>query len=133
MNSLLTVLAVDDSEAYCYTVCKGLEANGFATFWAHNGTDALQLAARGKPDLIILDVNLPDVNGYEICRRLKADLSTRDIPVVFLSAIYKSNYAKDVGIAAGADAFLFAPIEPDQLAMVVRGSLARSASACQSQ
>jgi DNA-binding response OmpR family regulator len=128
MPNRSTVLAVDDNEAYCYIVCRGLERHGFRTLQAHTGTDTLRVAAEQHPSAVVLDVNLPDFDGYEVCRRLKANADTRTIPVIFLSATYQSNHARERGIAAGADAFLFAPIEPDQLAMVVSGSLMRAAN-----
>lgn len=121
-----TILAVDDNEASCYSVCRNLERQGFKTVAANNGTDTLRLAKEAHPDLVVLDVNLPDVNGYEVCRRLKADEATKAIPVIFLSATYHSNHARDMGLAAGGDAFLFAPVEPTQLMMVINGSLQRA-------
>lgn len=122
------VLAVDDNEAYCYSVCRGLEQHGFRTLQAHSGTDTLRVAAEQHPAAVVLDVNLPDFDGYEVCRRLKADAQTRTIPVIFLSATYQSNQARERGLDAGADAFLFAPVEPTQLAMVINGSVQRAAN-----
>ena len=128
MPTRKVVLAVDDNEAYCYSVCRGLEQHGFRTLQAHSGTDTLRVAAEQHPAAVVLDVNLPDFDGYEVCRRLKADALTRAIPVIFLSATYQSNQARERGLDAGADAFLFAPVEPAQLAMVVNGSVQRAAS-----
>jgi CheY-like chemotaxis protein len=121
------ILTADDNEAFCYTTCRALEQYGFSTIPAHTGNETLRLAREHKPSLVILDVNMPDLNGYEVCRRLKAEDSTCNIPIIFLSATYHSNHAKDMGIAAGADAFLFAPIEPAQLTTVVQGTLAKAA------
>jgi DNA-binding response OmpR family regulator len=128
MPNRKVVLAVDDNEAYCYSVCRGLEQHGFRTLQAHNGSDTLRVAAEQHPAAVVLDVNLPDFDGYEVCRRLKADAQTRTIPVIFLSATYQSNQARERGLDAGADAFLFAPVEPAQLAMVVNGSVQRAAN-----
>ncbi len=126
MPNRKVVLAVDDNEAYCYSVCRGLEQHGFRTLQAHSGTDTLRVVAEQHPAAVVLDVNLPDFDGYEVCRRLKADAQTRTIPVIFLSATFQSNQARERGLNAGADAFLFAPVEPAQLAMVVNGSLQRA-------
>ena len=128
MPNRKTVLAVDDNEAYCYSVCRGLEQNGFRTLQAHSGSETLRLVAEQHPAAVVLDVNLPDFDGFEVCRRLKANTATQAIPVIFLSATCQTTHAKEQGLAAGADAFLFAPIEPMQLAMVVNGSLARAAA-----
>lgn len=128
MPNRKVVLAVDDNEAYCYSVCRGLEQHGFRTLQAHSGSDTLRVAVEQHPAAVVLDVNLPDFDGYEVCRRLKADAQTRTIPVIFLSATYQSNQARERGLEAGADAFLFAPVEPAQLAMVVNGSVQRAAN-----
>jgi hypothetical protein len=109
-------------------VCRGLEQHGFRTLQAHSGSDTLRVAVEQHPAAVVLDVNLPDFDGYEVCRRLKADAQTRTIPVIFLSATYQSNQARERGLEAGADAFLFAPVEPAQLAMVVNGSVQRAAN-----
>lgn len=94
---------------------------------AFTGTDTLQLA-QGSPDLVLLDVNLPDVNGYEVCRRLKANEQTRHIPVVFISATHQTTMAVNEAKEAGAETFLFYPVETDHLMMVVHGVLRKSAS-----
>ncbi len=126
MPNRKVVLAVDDNEAYCYSVCRGLEQHGFRTLQAHSGTDTLRVVAEQHPAAVVLDVNLPDFDGYEVCRRLKAGAQTRTIPVIFLSGTFQSNQARERGLNAGADAFLFAPVGPAQLAMVVNGSLQRA-------
>jgi CheY-like chemotaxis protein len=69
--------------------------------------------------LILLDINLPDVNGYEVCRRLKANSATSAIPVVFITAISQHPHAKTMADSVGASAFLFYPIEKDQLKTVI--------------
>jgi CheY-like chemotaxis protein len=124
--TLITVLTVDDNEAFCYTTCKSLEKFGYKTAAAHSGAETIELAKSLRPDAVVLDVNLPDFDGFEVCRRLKADPATASIPVVFLSATYHNAHARERGIEAGGVAFLFAPVEPSQLATVIQGSLHRS-------
>jgi len=131
MAPIPVILTVDDNEAFCYTTCRALEKRGFVAIPAHSAEETLRLARQKKPSLVILDVNLPDLNGFDVCRKLKADPVTKPIPVIFLSATCQSNHAKDMGVAAGADAFLFAPIEPQQLATVIHGTLARATGAGQ--
>jgi len=94
---------------------------------AFTGRDTLKLA-QASPDLVLLDVNLPDVNGYEVCRRLKANEQTRHIPVVFISATHQTTMAVNEAKEAGAENFLFYPVETDHLMMVVLGVLRKSAS-----
>ena len=75
-----TILVVDDNEAERYYVARVLRKAGFEVTEAGTGQEALRLAGE-VPDLVTLDVRLPDLSGFEVCRRLKADLVTRDIPV----------------------------------------------------
>lgn len=119
-----TILAVDDNDAHLYIVDRILKNAGFQVLHAVTGTQTLQLAAQ-RPDLIILDVNLPDLNGFEICRRLKADPATAKIPVVFLSSTYAASDGKARAQFLGADEFLSHPIQADQLTVIVNGVLAR--------
>jgi CheY-like chemotaxis protein len=115
-------LAVDDNEAHNYALRKMLEHKGFEVLAAFSGTQTLELAKQ-QPDIVLLDVNLPDVNGFEVCRRLKQNMETKAIPVVFLSATHQTTSAVNEAKEAGADNFLFYPVEPDHLVMVVRGVL----------
>jgi PAS domain S-box-containing protein len=109
-----TILVVDDKEGTRYTVARLLQRSQYAVREAGTGADALRLAAE-KPDLIILDVNLPDVSGYEICRRVKADPATSSIPVLHLSATFVESENRATGLEGGADGYLTYPIEPREL------------------
>lgn len=91
-----------------------------------NGEEAYQVALREKPDLILLDVRMPRMTGYETCRSLKAEQSTQHIPVVFLSAKGQESEVK-TGIEAGAEEYILKPFSPDQLAEKVREILRRTA------
>jgi PleD family two-component response regulator len=118
------ILAVDDNEAHNYALRKMLEHRGFQVMPAFTGTQTIELAQQ-QPDIVLLDVNLPDVNGFEVCRRLKKGEKTKDIPVVFISATHQTTTAVNEAKEAGADNFLFYPVEPDHLVMVVRGVVER--------
>lgn len=121
----LTILAVDDSMAQNYALSRTLELAGSTVRRAYNGSEALEMAAE-NPDLIVLDVNLPDLNGFEVCRRLKANPATAKIPVVFLSATYQSPEAQAMAESVGAQTFLFYPVEHEHLIAVIKGQIARS-------
>ncbi|MHC5544214.1 response regulator, partial [Singulisphaera rosea] len=82
----MKVLHVDDDEASRYIVGRILADADFGVEYASTGAEGLQLAASCHPDLIILDVKLPDMDGFEVCRRLKADPSTAITPILHLSA-----------------------------------------------
>lgn len=129
MSATPTILAVDDNLAFNYAICRTLQQAGYHCLNAQSGSEALTMAQNGRPDLVLLDVNLPDVNGFEVCRRLKADATTRSIPVVFLSATQTSAHAKEMGKSVGGDGFLFAPVETAQLLTVIQGALMRSRQA----
>ena len=122
--SELTILAVDDNEAQNYALTRRLQSAGFKVVTAYTAEETMA-RAQEMPDLIILDVNLPDLNGFEVCRRLKADPQLARIPVVFLSATSQDVAATEMGRSVGAAAFLFAPVEQAHLVSVIRGTLAR--------
>ena len=80
------LLLVDDQPANLDVLRRVLENQGYRIMLAPSGQVALKSAARAQPDLILLDVMMPEMDGYEVCRRLKADAATRDIPVIFITA-----------------------------------------------
>ena len=116
------VLNVNDDEANRYMVTRILEQAGYTVSEAENGREAL-LFARRKPQLIVLDVKLPDISGLEVCRRLKADAELRKIPVLQTSATFVSAERRIEGLDSGADAYLAQPIEPPELIATVRSLL----------
>jgi PAS domain S-box-containing protein len=117
-----TILVVDDNDAERYYVSRVLIKAGFRVLEAANGMDGLRLAATA-PDLITLDVRLPDLNGFEVCRRIKADLATRDVPVLHISASFTTPDAKAEGLDSGADGYLTHPVDPNELLATIRALL----------
>lgn len=109
-----TVLIVDDSPANLGVVVENLEAHGFRVVVAQRGQEALQRAGYVLPDLILLDVMLPDLNGFEICRRLKAQSSTRDIPVIFMTSLV-SVEDKVAGFACGGVDYVTKPLQVEEV------------------
>jgi PAS domain S-box-containing protein len=109
------ILNVDDNDAARYAKSRILKSAGFRTVDAENGTDALTMVAQLRPDLVLLDVKLPDINGIEVCRRIKADPATSNILVLQTSAALTGRADKIRGLDGGADNYLAAPIEPDEL------------------
>jgi PAS domain S-box-containing protein len=122
MDAPLTILVVDDTEATRYTLTRILRAEGFVVHEAATGEDALR-EAKLRPDLVILDVRLPDANGYDICRRLKADSKTAGIPVLHLSATFADSESRSEGLEQGADGYLTYPVERRELVATVRSIL----------
>ncbi|HEO69889.1 MAG TPA: response regulator, partial [Candidatus Hydrogenedentes bacterium] len=79
------VCVADDCAEAADVLCEGLRLNGYEAVVARDGTEALDICAQGNIDLLLLDVLMPGIDGYEVCRRLKASLATRDIPVIFVT------------------------------------------------
>lgn len=124
-----TILNVDDHAAARYATTRLLRQAGYEVIEAANGRDTLRLAKR-NPDLVVLDVNLPDIDGFEVCRRIKSDPATSMIPVVHLSATYQDDESKVMGLESGAYGYLTYPVEPKVLVAYVRALLrARQAEA----
>ena len=117
------ILNVDDSEAARYAKSRILTLAGFTVIEAASGSAALYRAREDKPDLVLLDVKLPDINGLEVCRLLKADPATRAILVLQTSASYIGVSDKIRALEGGADNYLFEPIEPEELVANVKALL----------
>ncbi|MFZ0817782.1 MAG: response regulator [Candidatus Sulfotelmatobacter sp.] len=118
----LTILHVDDTEAQRYAVSRVLRHAGFEVLEARTGRQALEIVER-LPDLVILDVNLPDISGFAVCKQIKANETTARIPVLHLSATMVSTDARVAGLDGGADGYLVQPVEPEELVATVRALL----------
>ncbi|MEH1821064.1 MAG: response regulator [Nostoc sp.] len=119
----VTILHVDDNEANRYVVNRILQNAGFSVVEAATGTTGLEAVAKFQPDLVILDVQLPDISGFEVCRQIKANPETTFIPVLQLSASFVRSQDKAEGLDSGADAYLVQPVEPIELLATVRSLL----------
>jgi signal transduction histidine kinase len=116
------LLNVNDHVANLYVVSKMLRNAGYRVIEARTGAEALALAQspETKPDLVVLDVRLPDMSGFEVCRRLKTDPRTQDTKVLHTSATFTSTDNKIEGLDAGADGYLTQPFETQDLIATVR-------------
>lgn len=117
------ILVVDDTEGTRYSVARVLKNDGFRVIEAATGTDGLRLAFEQLPDLSILDIHLPDMLGFEVCRRLKAAPRTAIMPVLQISASYVTAKDRVTGLEGGADSYLTHPVEPQVLIATVRALL----------
>jgi DNA-binding response OmpR family regulator len=109
MNSK-KILIVDDEEDLVETVRFPLEMDGYHVLVSHNGEDALDQTRKENPDLILLDLMLPKVDGYRVCQRLKSDDRYKHIPIVMLTA---KSQEKDMalGVEAGANGYMTKPFD----------------------
>ena len=114
VNAAATVLIVDDEPLNVDLLEQELGAAGYRTLSATSGEEALAAAAKSRPDLILLDVMMDGIDGYEVCKRLKASEATRAIPVVFLTALAET-FEKVRAFGAGAVDYLTKPFETEEL------------------
>jgi DNA-binding response OmpR family regulator len=108
------LLIVDDEKDFVGFISERLEAKGFDILTAFDGKEGLGMAQSQRPDLIILDVSMPEMNGYDVCRNLKTDENYKDIPIIMLTARFQPN---DImfGKEMGSDAYLTKPLELELL------------------
>ena len=109
-----SILLVDDNPTNLQVLFQTLEGVGCKLLIAKNGNGALAIAGKALPDLILLDIMMPDIDGYEVCQRLKADPATADIPVIFLSALGETE-DKVKGLHLGAVDYITKPFQPDEV------------------
>ncbi|MDQ3823066.1 MAG: response regulator transcription factor [Actinomycetota bacterium] len=108
------ILVVDDDAATCAGLVEQLERDGYSVTCAASGEEALELATAQPPALVVLEVRLPGLSGYEVCRRLRASFGDA-LPIVFVSAERTESYDRVAGLLVGADDYLVKPFSPDEL------------------
>jgi len=122
MNAPNRILIVDDSPTAQRIIREAIQARGHDVLLAGDGDEALAVARRERPDLVVLDIILPKKNGFQVCRQLKADPDTRGIKVVLLSS---KNHEMDIlwGKRQGADGYLTKPFHSEQLLNCIEATL----------
>nr|BFE87950.1 hypothetical protein GCM10020093_105510 [Planobispora longispora] len=118
-----TVLVVDDTPTKLYILSSWLRRAGHRVVEATGGLEALAKVGELQPDLVVLDVRLPDISGYEVCEQIKADPATSSIPVVQISGAAITSADRAEGLDRGADAYLAEPVEPDEFAATIEATL----------
>ncbi|MDX1601080.1 MAG: response regulator [Anaerolineales bacterium] len=108
------VLVAEDERDIRELITFTLRYHGHDVLAASNGEEALELALKEHPDLVLLDIRMPRMNGYEVCRSIKENEVTKHIPVVFISAKGQEAEVKE-GLDAGATDYILKPFSPDQL------------------
>ncbi len=119
MSPAKKILVVDDEEQNVKLLCSLLEAVGFATEGAANGREALEKVKRSAPDLVLLDIMMPEMDGFETCDAIKSDADTANIPVVIVTALADRD-SKLKGLNVGANEFLTKPIDRTEMIIRVR-------------
>ena len=116
---VLRVIVIDDNEAHASGLAELLELSGFEATYATNGRSGLERLSGDAVDAVLLDVHLPDIDGYEVCRRIRRDSKLANVAVVFHSG------SAPVDMPHGADAFLTYPVEMKHVRSVIQGCVAR--------
>jgi two-component system alkaline phosphatase synthesis response regulator PhoP len=113
------VLFVDDDVDFCEVAKILLESKGYEVVLAYDGKEGLEKVRAEKPDLVILDVMMPEINGYDVCVVVKADEELKKIPVILLTgvdqAIFRTTYTQHMGLMTEADDYISKPVEPEEL------------------
>jgi phosphate regulon transcriptional regulator PhoB len=118
------VLVVDDEPDALELIDYNLRGAGYQVFTAANGTRAIELAKRHLPDLIILDLMLPEIDGVEVCKILRRNSETQDIPIIMLTA-KADEIDRVIGLEVGADDYVTKPFSPRELTLRVKNILRR--------
>jgi len=113
------VLLVDDDIEFCEATKLLLESKAYEVILAHDGKEGLAKVRAEKPDVVILDVMMPEMNGYDVCVVIKEDPDLKGIPVILLTAVdqamFQTTYTKVMGCMTEADDYIAKPVEPEEL------------------
>jgi len=121
---MVKVLVVDDSAMVLEMVSAHLKQNGIEVLEAHDGSEAVEQLKSVTPDLVVTDVVMPKMNGYELCRWIKNNASTKDVPVIMCTT-KSEEFDKYWGMKQGADAYLTKPYHPPELIKTIKQLLSQ--------
>ena len=121
----MKILVVEDNSELLELMRLGLKDAGFGVVTANNGLDALSKARSSSPDLIVLDLVLPELDGFAVCETLKRNQDTATIPIIVLTGL-NSEFTRYAGLESGADEYVTKPITPSQLVSRIEGQLSKS-------
>ncbi len=114
------IVNVDDIEANRYAMTKILQRAGFESIEADSGYAALELIHKYMPDCVVLDIHLPDINGFEVCKKIRENPKTASIPVIHVSATYVKIEDKETAYQGGADAYFVHPVDPREFVLAIK-------------
>ncbi len=124
------VLLVDDDVDFCEATKLLLDSKGYDVVLAYDGKEGLEKVRAEKPGMVILDVMMPEMSGYDVCVVLKADPELKKIPVILLTAVdqalFKTTYTQAMGLMTEADDYIAKPVEPGELVKRVEDLLSRA-------
>jgi two-component system alkaline phosphatase synthesis response regulator PhoP len=127
MSEKKRILVVDDEPDFCSIVQGQLEKEGYEVDLAYNGVEGLEKIRSNPPDAIVLDVMMPEMDGYEVCKELKADKATAGIPVILLTAVAShvtsTRYSHADGMSTEADDYIAKPASAEEICDSIKGLL----------
>jgi CheY-like chemotaxis protein len=127
MAAKAKIMVVEDNLDEAKLIKMALEGEGYEASCAFNGKDAMEKLESRKPDLIVLDIMMPEMDGFDFCSKLRSSSEFADVPVVFLTAlsehIQDTNYPLEGVMRADADEYLEKPVKPEQLLQAIAGLL----------
>ncbi|MBL7178993.1 MAG: response regulator [Desulfobacterales bacterium] len=119
MNSKKRILVIDDEPDFCSIVQVNLEKEGFEVELAYSGAEGLEKVHANPPDAIVLDIMMPEMDGYQVCKKLKADEKYADIPVILLTAVAShvtsTRYSHRDGMSTEADDYIPKPASAEEI------------------
>ncbi|GAA0724272.1 response regulator transcription factor [Clostridium malenominatum] len=118
------ILLIDDEEYIVELIKYNMEQNGFDVIYGYNGEEGIKLAEAEKPNIIILDVMMPGIDGYEVCKRIRNNKITKDIPIIMLT-VKREEADKVIGLELGADDFVTKPFGVRELVARIKAVLRR--------
>ena len=119
-----TVLIIEDSQEICENTTELLELAGFKVIAAVNGREGIEAAVKKSPDIILCDILMPEMNGYEVIKQLKENTSTAAIPFIYVTASGEKNEVK-LAMEMGADGYVRKPFDVDELMAAINKCFAR--------
>ena len=120
-EATVKILIVDDDPKGLYMLEAMFKGAGYEVMAAKNGQIALELARTQLPEIIISDILMPVMDGFQLCRQVKGDEGLKDIPFVFYTATYTDEKDEELALQMGADKFIRKPVEPDEFIKIVQG------------
>ncbi len=116
------IVIVEDSQKISFVLKEVLESENYEVFWANNGIEGIRLIRREKPDLVLLDLLLPKISGYEVCSMVKRDNNLRHIPILVISTLSDPQYMKKAKLC-GAEKYMKKPYQLDNLLSEIKKML----------
>lgn len=116
---MVKILIVDDHNTTLKLITSFLKGKDYEILTATDAYHAIKVMATERPDMILLDINIPQINGFELCRAIRDDIEFKDIPIIMMSGAYGDDIARKRALNLGADAYLVKPFEKEELLSLI--------------